>query len=59
MNRLLGLHIAWIGWATAFTAEFVLFNRHRIENYDYRWTLWLGPLKIFRRAGGTHDPSTD
>jgi len=51
MNRLPALQIRWVGWAVAFTGEFVLFSRHR-EGSEYCWTLWLGPLRIRRRARG-------
>ena len=54
MKRLLDLRIAWCGWATAFTDDFIFFNRHR-EGFGYRWTLWLGPLRICRRARGEDD----
>jgi len=51
MNRLPALQIRWVGWAVAFTGEFILFYRHREGwKYEYRWTLWLGPLQIRRRA---------
>ena len=49
MKLLPALRIRWVGWAVAFTGEFVLFYRHR-EDSEYCWTLWLGPLRIRRRA---------
>jgi len=53
MKRLPSLQIVWCGWATAFAAEFILFSRHREGfMYGYRWTLWLGPLRICRRVKG-------
>jgi hypothetical protein len=53
MKRLLGLHIEWVGWAAAFTAEFVVLHRWvDIGGMRGCWTLWLGPLLIRRRVGG-------